>query len=217
MTGQRPDPKAPRTARESYLRWEERFSIADYLFGQEPNAYLVSKAPLFAPGGRALSVADGEGRNSVWLAEQGLQVDAFDFSPTAVKKAERLARERGAKVNFNVSDMFAWNWMEASYDLVAAVFIQFATPAERAKLFPLMRRALKPGGLLVLQGYRLDQLEFGTGGPKQPEHLYTEGLVREALAGMELIELLSYEEALDEGTGHAGMSALLGAVARKPA
>jgi SAM-dependent methyltransferase len=196
-------------------RWEQRFGIGEYLFGERANAYLASKAHLLPKGGRALSIADGEGRNSVWLAQQGLRVDAFDFSPTAVGKAERLALARGVRVNFSVAEMFAWNWEPAIYDVMAAIFIQFATPEERERLFSLIKRTLKPGGLLILQGYGVEQLRYGTGGPRQAEQLYTEAMLRTALRDMDLVELVSYDETLEEGTGHAGMSALMGAVARK--
>lgn len=215
MAQQQSGPPGPRSLEHALVRWEARFSVGEYLFGVRPNAYLASKTGLLARGSRALSIADGEGRNSVWLAEQGLQVDAFDFSPTAVGKAERLAASRSVHVGFNVTDTFAWNWAPSHYDLVAAIFIQFASPAERAKLFPLIKQTLKPGGLLILQGYRPEQLEYGTGGPPEADHLYTEAMIREALSDMDILELRSYDEPVDEGKGHAGMSALMGVVARK--
>lgn len=215
MTQQQGGPAAPHSINKQLARWEERFSIDDYLFGEGPNAYLASKAALLSKGSRALSIADGEGRNSVWLAEQGLQVDAFDFSPTGVKKARRLARTRGVNVNFNVSEIFQWNWTPSAYDLVAAIFIQFLTPAERDRLLSLIKQTLMPGGLFILQGYGLEQLKYGTGGPSEPDQLYTEAMIREALKDMEILEILSYEEQLTEGAAHAGMSALMGVLARK--
>jgi 2-polyprenyl-3-methyl-5-hydroxy-6-metoxy-1,4-benzoquinol methylase len=216
MTQQNSDPAGPRSPNHALVRWEARFSVVEYLFGEHPNAYLASKAGLLLRGGRALSIADGEGRNSVWLAEHGMRVDAFDFSPTAVAKAGRLAASRGVRVGFNVSETFAWNWAPSTYDLVAAIFIQFATPAERERLFPLIEQTLKPGGLLILQGYRPEQLNYGTGGPPEADHLYTEAMIREALQDMDILELRCYDEQVDEGKGHAGMSALMGVVARKP-
>jgi len=215
MTQQQGGPAAPHSFDKQLARWEERFSIGEYLFGEGPNSYLASKAALLAKGSRALSIADGEGRNSVWLAEQGLRVDAFDFSPTGVKKAMRLARNRGVHVNFNVSEMFQWNWAPSTYDLVAAIFIQFLTPPERERLLSLIKRTLTPGGLFILQGYGLEQLKYGTGGPSEPDQLYTEPMIREALADMDILEILSYEEQLTEGTAHAGTSALMGVLARK--
>ena len=142
-------------------------------------------------------------------------MDAFDFSPTAVAKAERLAVSRGVRVGFNVSETFAWNWAPSTYDLVAAIFIQFASPAVRQRLFPLIKQTLKPGGLLILHGYRVEQLQYGTGGPPEADHLYTEAMIREALQDMDIIELRCYDEHVDEGKGHSGLSALMGAVARK--
>ena len=215
MTQQRSGRTEPHSLETALVRWEARFSVGEYLFGERPNAYLASKAGSLAKGSRALSLADGEGRNSVWLAEQGLRVDAFDFSPTAVAKAERLALGRGVRVGFNVCETFAWNWAPSAYDLVAAIFIQFASPAVRERLFPLIKQTLKPGGLLILQGYRTEQLQYGTGGPPELDHLYTEALIRELLQDMEIIELRCYDEPVDEGKGHSGMSALMGVVARK--
>jgi len=215
MTQQASGPAGPRSVEQALVRWEARFSVGEYVFGERPNAYLAAKAELLTKGSRALSIADGEGRNSVWLAQQGLQVDAFDFSPTAVAKARRLALGRGVRVAFHVSELFAWNWAPSTYDVVAAIFIQFASPAEREKLFPLIKRALKPGGLLILQGYRPEQLKYGTGGPPEIDHLYTEAMIRAALQDMDIVELRCYDEAVAEGKGHAGMSALMGVVARK--
>jgi SAM-dependent methyltransferase len=207
--------RPPQSAEQALIRWEQRFSVGEYLFGERPNAYLASKAALLTRGSRALSIADGEGRNSVWLAERGLRVDAFDFSPTAVAKAERLALSHGVRVGFNVSEILAWNWAPCTYDLVAAIFIQFASPGVREKLFPLIQQTLKPGGLLILQGYRVEQLQYGTGGPPEADHLYTEPMIREALKDMDIVELRCYDEHVDEGKGHAGISALMGVLARK--
>jgi len=215
MSQQQDGPRGPRTLEQALVRWESRFSVGEYLFGERPNAYLASKSALLAKGSRALSIADGEGRNSVWLAEQGLRVDAFDFSPTAVAKAQRLALSRGVRVDFNVAETFAWGWAPAAYDLVAAIFIQFASPTVRERLFPLIMHTLKPGGLLILQGYRAEQLTYGTGGPPEPDHLYTEPMIRGALKDMDILELCCYDEPVDEGKGHSGMSALMGVVARK--
>jgi SAM-dependent methyltransferase len=196
--------------------WNKRFQQADYLFGTTPNAYLQSHAARYPRSGTALCVADGEGRNSVWLARQGLQVDAFDISEVGVAKARTLAHAAGVQVNYAVADCASWDWPQDHYDLVAAIFIQFADPAMRARLFAHMVRALKPGGLLILQGYTPKQLEYKTGGPPLVENLYTEELLRTSFADLELIELRLYEDDLAEGQHHLGRSALCGMVARKP-
>lgn len=195
--------------------WNQRFAGDDYLFGTEPNVWLREHAGLWSAGARVLCVADGEGRNSVWLAQRGLQVDAFDISEVGVAKARRLAELQGARVNFQVADCDGFAWPQAVYDGVAAIFIQFADPALRARLFAHIQRSLKPGGTLVLQGYTLRQLEYRTGGPPLASHLYTEALLREAFAAMDIVELSEYEADVAEGSGHHGRSALIGMVARR--
>jgi 2-polyprenyl-3-methyl-5-hydroxy-6-metoxy-1,4-benzoquinol methylase len=198
--------------------WNSRFEEAQgYLFGTEPNLYLRSQAQRLRPGGRVLCVADGDGRNSVWLARQGFVVDAFDIADVGVRKAQALALEAGVVVNYQVADAETWDWPLARYDAVVAIFIQFADPAQRARLFQRLAAALAPGGVLVLQGYTPRQLEFKTGGPPLLSHLYTEPLLREAFAALQIEELVSYEAELAEGTQHRGRSALVGLVARRPA
>jgi SAM-dependent methyltransferase len=161
-------------------------------------------------------VADGEGRNSVWLASQGLVVDAFDVASVGVAKARKLAAEKGVSVNYSVSDCDAYPWPLQAFDGVAAIFVQFADPAMRARLFANIRRSLKPGGILVLQGYTPKQLDYKTGGPPQLSHLYTEAMLREAFdADFELIILREYEAELTEGDSHSGRSALIGMIARR--
>jgi ubiquinone/menaquinone biosynthesis C-methylase UbiE len=201
---------------DSATTWNQRFAGEDYVFGREPNEYLRAQTPLLAPRGRALCVADGEGRNSVWLARQGMQVQAFDISEVGVSKARKLAADTGVSIEFTVSDCDHWPWSEASHDAVVAVFVQFADPAMRERLFAHMVRALKAGGVLVLQGYTPMQLEYKTGGPRELSHLYTAELLREAFKALQIIELVEYEAELKEGARHAGRSALIGLVARKP-
>lgn len=195
--------------------WNQRFSAPGFLFGSEPNRWLREHAGVWKPGDRVLCVADGEGRNSVWLAGQGLSVAAFDIAEVGVAKARRLAEQRGVQVDFAVASCDSYAWPEASLDGVAAIFVQFAHPELRERMFAAIVRALKPGGYLVLQGYTPKQLEYRTGGPPEVTHLYTEPLLREAFATLDILELRAYEDVLDEGPGHSGRSALMGLVARK--
>lgn len=197
--------------------WNERFGAEEYHYGRAPNAFLASQAPLLRRGMRALCVADGEGRNSVWLAERGLIVTAFDFSPPGVAKARRLAVERGVAVDHRLADIYAWDWDAPGYDLVAAIFIQFAPPRSRAQIFAGLARALAPGGYLVLQGYTPRQLAYGTGGPPVAENMYTEPLLRDAFRDLEIVHLAEHDDVISEGKRHTGMSALIDLVARKPA
>jgi SAM-dependent methyltransferase len=196
--------------------WDSRFDTDEYIFGTEPNRFLVSQSQRLRPGARALSVADGEGRNSVWLAQRGLNVEAVEISARAVDKARTLAAERGVNVRFKVADVRTWRWPSTRYDLIVAIFIQFASPPERGQLFSRMRRALKPGGLLILEGYGVRQIEYGTGGPPHVEHLYTREMLDEAFRDFEILLLEEREDCLEEGTKHVGRSALMDLVARKP-
>ena len=195
--------------------WNRRFEGEGFHFGTEPNAWLAEHAGAWSPGERVLCVADGEGRNSVWLAGRGLQVDAFDIAPVGVEKARRFATTQGVAVNYAVADCDGFDWKAGHYDAVAAIFVQFADPPMRERLFANMKRCLKPGGLLVLQGYTPKQLDYGTGGPPFVSHLYTPALLREAFADMEIVTLREYEAELAEGKGHRGRSALVGLVARR--
>ncbi len=195
--------------------WNRRFSEEGYLFGSEPNEWLREHAAPWRPGQRVLCVADGEGRNSVWLARQGLQVEAFDIAEVGVAKARRLAAEHGVAVDYQVADCDGYAWPQAAFDGAAAIFVQFADPAMRERLFANMVGSLKPGGLLILQGYTPKQLEYRTGGPPIASHLYTESMLREAFAGMDLLTLREYEAEVNEGSGHRGRSALIGLVARR--
>lgn len=195
--------------------WDARFSTDDYIFGTAPNSWLTQHRDLLAPGSRVLAVADGEGRNSVWLAQQGMQVDAFDISPVGVSKATRLAQQANVQVNYQVCGVDDFDWKLGEYDAVVAIFIQFADPDTRGTLFKRMKSALKPDGVILLQGYTPKQLDYKTGGPPNLDHLYTEELLRDAFSDMSILELRAYEAVLREGTQHSGQSALVGLVARK--
>ncbi len=196
-------------------RWESRFSQEGYLFGTEPNAFVKAQAQRLRPGLEALSVADGDGRNGVWLAEQGLRVHSVDFSPTALAKAEALAAARGVTMRTELADLFSWTWPVEAYDVVVAIFIQFAPPAERQRMFDGMKQALRPGGLLLMEGYGPRQLAHGTGGPKRLDQLYTRALLEAAFGDFSALEIDEYETEMDEGGGHRGMSALIDLVGRK--
>ena len=165
-------------------RWNGRFAAQEYVFGTRPNAFLAAQAPRLQRGMRALCVADGEGRNSVWLAVQGLAVTAFDFSPAGLAKARALAERSAVAVDYRLSDVDDWDWSATQYDVVAAIFVQLASPP---------------------------------GGPKRRENLYTEELLRESFAGLEILHLAAHEAIVDEGPGHSGMSALIDLLARRPA
>lgn len=197
--------------------WSDKYRASGeaYLFGTAPNRFLESQSALLVPGQRALSIADGEGRNAVWLAQQGLDVTATELSPVALDRAATLAAERGVSVDFALADALCWTYPEQAFDLVVGIFIQFASPDERRVLFENIKHTLRPGGRLVLQGYTPKQLDYRTGGPSAVENLYTEALLRDAFEDFDIELLTEYEDVLNEGLAHRGQSALIGMVARK--
>jgi SAM-dependent methyltransferase len=198
-----------------YERWEGRYRTPDYAFGKEPNYFLAVCRTLLPRSGKALAVADGEGRNGIWLAEQGLDVLSLDFSPTAQEKARALAKQRGVSLTIAPADVHAWDYPEAAFDVVVEIFTQFSSPAERAKKWAGMRRALKPGGLLIIQGYTPKQLQYGTGGPKQVENLYTRAMLEAAFGDLRDVTIVEEELEIHEGTSHGGMSAVINLTARR--
>jgi SAM-dependent methyltransferase len=200
-------------------RWSQRYRDAgdDYLFGVAPNRFLEAHRHLLSAGTTALSVADGEGRNSVWLAEQGLAVTALEISPVALERARRLARGRGVEVSFVQTDIINAPWPPNTYDVVVGIFIQFVGADDREIQFGRLKQATKPGGLILLHGYTPRQLEYRTGGPSDLENLYTPELLRASFADWEILVLREYEDELSEGLGHKGRSAVIDLVARRTA
>ena len=198
-----------------FERWEARFAGPEYHFGTEPNAFLKSKAGLLKPGQKALSIADGEGRNGVFLAEQGLDVLAMDFSPTALAKSQALARQRGVTIRTEQADLDTWRWPAGAIDVVVAIFFQFCAPPLRTRVFDSITRALKPGGLLLMEGYTPKQRQYKTGGPSEVENLYTRKLLEQSFADFSSVEIREYDSEIHEGPGHGGMSALIDLVGRK--
>lgn len=196
--------------------WEARFASEEFRFGKTPNEFLVSCKPLLPKHGKVLAVADGEGRNGVWLAQQGLEVTSTDFSPSAQAKGRKLATEHKVSVNFIEADAHEWPYPEEAFDVVAEIFTQFSTPEKRPKKWAGMRRALKRSGLLILQGYTPKQLEYATGGPKNVAQLYTREMLGRAWGDFKDVSIVEEERELQEGPGHSGMSAVIGLTARKP-
>ncbi len=196
--------------------WNERFDKEEFIFGKAPNEYLVEQSNRYLePGNSILCIADGEGRNGVWLAKQGMRVTAFDVSDIALAKAKKFAADNQVSIQHSLCDTDGFDWQSNSYDAVIGIFIQFADPAMRSRIFHQVHQALKSGGIFILQGYTPKQLEYKTGGPSLIDHLYTEEMILDLAKEFEILDLRSYEKDLSEGTRHAGMSALLGLTARK--
>ncbi|SJZ95296.1 class I SAM-dependent methyltransferase [Consotaella salsifontis] len=197
--------------------WDENYDRPDYLFGTEPNAFLKRSASYFRAGQTALAIADGEGRNGVWLARQGLKVTSMDLSAVGLEKARRLAERHNVTLDLVQGDVTTWDWPKDQFDIVVAIFVQFAAPPLRDEMFVRMREAARPGGLILVEGYRPAQILNGTGGPSQIDQLYTANLLRTAFADCEILLLEDYDADLDEGERHKGPSALIDLIARRPA
>jgi SAM-dependent methyltransferase len=195
--------------------WDKRYAEPGYLFGTDPAALLAREAGVIAPGARVLCLADGEGRNSVWLAGQGLNVVAMEASAVALGKARDLAAARGVTVDFRQSTVEDWDWSKP-FDAVVGVFIQFARPALRAVIHSGIAQAVVPGGLVLLHGYAPRQIGYGTGGPPVVENLYTLDGLRADFPGWQELRAEDYDADLSEGTRHVGKSALIDFIARKP-
>jgi SAM-dependent methyltransferase len=198
-----------------YERWQSRYSVEEFVFGEAPNEFLASKKPLLPNRGTVLAVADGEGRNGVWLAGLGLDVLSLDFSPAAQAKARALAERQGAQLRFELEDVHGWTYPENAFDVVVDIFTQFSSSEQRARKWDGIKRTLKPGGLLLLEGYTPKQLDYGTSGPKVLEQLYTNEMLEAAFGSFARLQIVQEERAMSEGRGHSGMSAVIDLVGWK--
>lgn len=197
------------------MTWDDRFAQEGFLFGKDPAPFLPQQAHHLPKGAHVLAVADGEGRNAVWLARQGYQVTSFDISPNAQAKGRRLAAEHGVAVEFQLSSVEDWAW-DITYDVVLGVFIQFQGPGPRAQLFRNIDRALAPGGVLALHGFAPRQVGYGTGGPPHEENMYTVDLLRGAFPSYAVLHEADYDAEVASGCAHMGTAGLIDFIARKP-
>jgi hypothetical protein len=194
--------------------WDKRYAGADYLFGTKPAAGLIVLEPHLVAGGKTLVVADGEGRNSVYLASMGYDVRATDYSQVAQTKAKALANEAGVDVDFVLSDIYDPDWSARAHDNVVAIFILFVPPECMSELFSALARATRAGGTLLIHGYTPEQVALGTGGPGNRDHMYTPDMLAQAFSHMQITVNRAYTATLDEGRGHSGPSALIDFLAK---
>ncbi len=197
--------------------WDQRYLGEGFAFGDQPNEFLRTAAARLKPGMRALLPGDGEGRNGVWLAEQGLIVTSVEASGVGVAKARELAARRGVSIDAVQADLEAWSWPEASFDVVASIFVHFF-PEARVRMHGRMLRALRPGGLMILEAYTPRQLEHrkaGSSGGPPPEMLFTKELLAADFATTDIIELAEVEIVLAEGKRHNGPASVVRLIARR--
>lgn len=184
--------------------WDTAFGdLATYKYGQAPNAFLRSQVQHIPAGARVLVPGDGEGRNGVWLAQQGFTVQTVDASAVGIAKAQQLAQARGVRIQAEQADFNDWSVAAQQYDAVVLTYVHLPPPLRR-RLHAQLWQALKPGGVLILEGFHPRQLPLNSGGPKDEAMLFTLERLRPDFAGAQ--ELLAEEVAteLAEGPGHAG-------------
>ncbi len=198
--------------------WDDRYSQSDYAFGTEPNQFLTTQQSLLKPGMKTLVVGDGEGRNGVWLAQQGLDVLSVDLSPIGLEKMQALADRKQVQLQTQCADLTNWEWTEAAYDLVVSIYVHFDSDV-RQRMHRSMLYSLKPGGLIILEGFNPEQLqyqrEYASGGPNNPAMLFDPEMLRQDFAGGEILELVETITELHEGKSHNGKAAVIRLVLKK--
>lgn len=196
------------------MDWDERYSIDEYLFGKEPAQALLRNEEHLVSGGTTLVIADGEGRNSVYLAKKGFKVTATDNSIVANRKAKSLAVIENVQVDYRLEDFFDINWSEKNYDNVIGICFQFVPHHLIDNVLMDLRSATKKGGTLLIHGYTPTQLKYGTGGPKDKSLMYTKDTFTNLFHESEIFKLEEYEAIINEGVGHSGRSAMIDFIAK---
>jgi len=194
--------------------WDQRYATADYQYGKAANDFLLSVAKRL-PLGKCLCLAEGEGRNAVYLAELGHQVTAVDNSRVGLNKAEALAKERGVQIETCVADLADFEIEPESWDSIISIYCHVDGDI-RSALHRKVVAGLRPGGGLVLEAYRPEQLAYGTGGPPTVEKLMSLTQLRDELAGLDFQHALELEREVVEGNLHTGLGAVVQILAAKP-
>lgn len=194
--------------------WEQRYGVADYVYGTEPNDYLRERAHEL-PVGPVLCLAEGEGRNAVFLAATGREVHSIDLTEAGVDKTRQLAASRGVSVNAVMGDLAEHDLGVGRWAAVVSIFAHMPPPLRR-DLHARVVAALRPGGMLLLEAYTPDQIGRGTGGPAVAEMTMTLAGLREELAGLEFVHGEELLRDVVEGVGHTGIGSVVQVLARKP-
>jgi len=194
------------------LYWNERYANSDYLYGTEPNSFLAEHCGLLS--GPVLSLSEGEGRNSVFLASRGLNVLGVDISIVALEKAKQLAQSRGVEIKTMVSDLATFEPEDNHYGSVVSISAHLPS-AVRRKLYPRIERVLRPNGIIMLESYSENQLSQDTGGPKDADMLMTVDKLLQEFPNFEPVLLREVEREVSEGEGHSGMASVVQFIAKK--
>jgi SAM-dependent methyltransferase len=196
------------------MDWNERYSASGFTYGTAPNDFLVSVADSI-PQGKILSLAEGEGRNAVYLASLGYQVTGVDGSQVGLSKAVQLATERGVAITTILADLSSFEIKPEQWDGVIACFCHLPS-AIRIPLHRAAVRGLKPGGVFVLEAFSKEQLAYGTGGPPSLDMLMSLEELKQELAGLDFVHAVRIERAVHEGSGHTGLASVVQVLGRKP-
>jgi SAM-dependent methyltransferase len=193
--------------------WNEKFANTEYAYGTEPNEFLAASVAMLKPGA-ALSLAEGEGRNAVWLAQQGFTVSSIEQSEKGVAKTLRLALQRGVIVMAERGELETFHIQPNSWDLIVSVYAH--TPQElRRKLHRQVVAGLKPGGVFILEAYTPAQIPNNTGGPKDASLMPTAELLRSELNGLVFDHIAEVERDVVEGSLHTGTAQVVQVVAHR--
>lgn len=194
--------------------WDQRYQTDEYVYGTAPNDFLRSHADRL-PKGRILCLAEGEGRNAVFLAERGFDVTAVDQSAVGLAKARRLAADRGVDVTTVVADLADFRIEPESWDGIVSIFAHMPASV-RQHVHREVVSGLRSGGVFLLEAYRPEQLRYGTGGPPTAEFMMDLKELREELAGLEFDYGADAVRDIHEGRLHSGPGAVVDVVAHKP-
>lgn len=194
--------------------WNSRYNEEGFAYGTKPNIFLSSFSDNFKVGQKVLVIGDGEGRNGVWLAEQGCAVVSVDSSRVGVEKSQNLANEKGVKIDALCADLNQWDWPESEFDFVVVIYVHFP-PEVRALLHNKVVSTLKPGGQLIMESFTPDQLNYSSGGPPVLEMLYTADMMKDDFQLLEIQQLEECIAELNEGKYHCGESAVVRLLAIK--
>ena len=200
---------------EHYLNpWDERYSVGEFVYGTEPNDFLRQHAHHLLASSRVLCLADGEGRNGVYLASLGHQVTSVDSSAIGLEKAQRLAKQRGVSIVTICADLASFDLGNQQWDAIVSIFCHLPQPL-RSNLHRGIDRALAPGGMFLLEAYTPEQLQYKTGGPPTEELLMTCSQLRGELTPLVIESCHERTRAIHEGILHNGMSAVVQVVGRR--
>lgn len=194
--------------------WNARFAEEALAYGEAPNAFVAQEAERLPAGGRILLPGDGQGRNSVWLARHGFDVSCVDWSETGLQRAQALAAMHAVSIEPICADLASWAWPQGAYDGVVSIHVHLP-PTTRPMVHRAMLRALKPGGLLLLEAFDLEQIHYTSGGPNRLDMLYSAEMLAEDFAEGEILTLERAKIVLDEGPYHQGPAEVIRAIVQR--